>query len=151
MDTVPAGPLRHDAEWMRAILEDPARTGLVLVTLPEEMPVNEAIELDAQVRDLLAIPRSALLVNAMPEARFTPEEHRLLEPLEVEGEPLGPAARAATLQAARAEGAARELARVRSAIDLPTIVLPLLARAEWGPEAVERIAAALADRAGGAA
>ena len=151
MDTVPAGPLRHDAEWMRAILEDPGRTGLVLVTLPEEMPVNEAIELDAQVRDLLAIPRAALFVNAMPEARFTLEEHRLLEPLEVDGEPLGPAARAATLQAARAESAARELARVRSAIDLPATVLPLLARAEWGPEAVDRIAAALATAAGEAA
>ena len=151
MDTVPAGPLRHDAEWMRAILEDPARTALALVTLPEEMPVNEAIELDVQVRDLLAIPRAALFVNAMPEVRFTSDEHALLGPLEAQGEPLGPAARAANLQSARAESAARELARVRSAIDLPVTVLPLLARATWGFEAVERIAAAIAAGPGGGA
>ena len=48
--TVPAGPLRRDAEWMEAMLVDPRRTALVIVTLPEEMPVNEAIELDAPYR-----------------------------------------------------------------------------------------------------
>jgi anion-transporting ArsA/GET3 family ATPase len=150
IDTVPAGPLRHDAEWMRAILVDPARTAVAIVTLPEEMPVNEAIELDAQVRDVLAIPRAALFVNAMPEARFTPEEHALLDPLEAAADPLGPAARAATLQAARAEHAGRDLARARAAIDLPVTVLPLLALPAWGEQAVERIAAAIAAAAGGA-
>jgi anion-transporting ArsA/GET3 family ATPase len=151
IDTVPGGPLRHDAEWMRAILVDPARTGLVLVTLPEEMPVNEAIDLDAQVRDVLGIPRTALVVNAMPSSRFTPVEREALAPWETAPPPLGPAVRAATLQALRAEHAQRDLARVRAAIDLPTLVLPLLALPEWGPQAVERLASELgraADRAG---
>src|SRR5512139_1692771 len=70
VDTVPAGPLRHDAQWMQALLVDPAITALAIVTLPEEMPVNEAIELDAQVRGVLGIPRGGLFVNAVPEARF---------------------------------------------------------------------------------
>ena len=34
VDTVPGGPLRHDAEWMQALLVDPARTSLAIVTLP---------------------------------------------------------------------------------------------------------------------
>ncbi|HVI96692.1 MAG TPA: ArsA-related P-loop ATPase, partial [Anaeromyxobacter sp.] len=63
LDTVPAGPLRSDATWMQELLVDPVRTALAIVTLPEEMPVNEAIELDAQVRGLLGIPRAALFVN----------------------------------------------------------------------------------------
>jgi len=154
IDTVPAGPLRHDAEWMQAILVDPVRTGLVIVTLPEEMPVNEAIDLDAQVRDLLHIPRTALVVNAMPTSRFTPAEREALAPWESAPPPLGPAVRAATLQAHHAENAQRDLARARAAIDLPTLVLPLLALPIWGPEAVERLAAELgrtADRAGAAA
>ncbi len=46
----PAGRCARDAEWMQALLLDPARTAVALVTLPEEMPVNETIELDAQVR-----------------------------------------------------------------------------------------------------
>jgi anion-transporting ArsA/GET3 family ATPase len=146
IDTVPAGPLHHDAEWMRAILVDPTRTGLVLVTLPEEMPVNEAIDLDTQVREVLGIPRTALVVNAMPGSRFTPHERQALSPWEAAPPPLGPAARAATLQALRAESAQVELARARAGIELPTLVLPLLAMPAWGPDAVERLAADL-DRA----
>jgi anion-transporting ArsA/GET3 family ATPase len=143
LDTIPAGPLRSDATWMQELLVDPVRTALAIVTLPEEMPVNEAIELDAQVRGLLGIPRAALFVNAMPEARFTHDEEARLAALAGAPPPLGPAALAGRLQAIRAEQAQRHLARIRAALDLPTAVLPLLPLAEWGPEAVERIAAAI--------
>ena len=115
LDTVPAGPLRGDAEWMQALLHDPARTALAIVTLPEEMPVNEAIDLDAQVRSVLGIPRAALFVNAMPEARFTRAEEARLEGLVAAPPPLRPAAAAGRLQALRAEQAQRYLARARRA------------------------------------
>jgi hypothetical protein len=144
VDTVPGGPLRHDAEWMEAILVDPERTALAIVTLPEEMPVNEAIELDAQVRGLLGIPRGALFVNAMPEARFGEAEEARLGALAEAPPPLGPAARAAHLQALRARQAARYLARARAALDLPTTVIPLFPEPDWGRAAVERVAAAIA-------
>jgi hypothetical protein len=144
LDTVPGGPLRHDAAWMQAMLVDPARTTLAIVTLPEEMPVNEAIELDAQVRGVLGIHRGALFVNAMPEARFSAAEEARLAPLADGPPPLGPAARAGRLQATRAEHAARYLARARAALDLPTTVLPLLPLPTWGRPAVEAIAAAIA-------
>ncbi len=142
--TVPAGPLRRDAEWMEAMLVDRARAALAIVTLPEEMPVNEAIELDAQVRDVLGIHRAALFVNAMPEARFAPAEGPRLAALAEEPPPLGPAARAAGLQAMRADQAARQLARARAALDLPTAVIPLFPIADWGREGVERVAGAIA-------
>ncbi|HEX9051908.1 MAG TPA: ArsA-related P-loop ATPase, partial [Anaeromyxobacter sp.] len=137
VDTVPGGPLRRDAEWMQALLVDPRRTSLVIVTLPEEMPVNEAIELDAQVRGVLGIDRGALVVNAMPESRFAPDEEARLGALSRAPAPLGPAAEAARLQALRAGQAARYLARARAALDLPTAVVPLLPAAEWGRDAVE--------------
>jgi anion-transporting ArsA/GET3 family ATPase len=143
VDTIPAGPLRRDAEWMRDLLLDPARTALSIVTLPEEMPVNESIELDAQVREILGVPRGVLFVNAMPEARFSAAERERLARLEAEPPPLGPAARAAVLQARRAEEAGRYAHRVQAAVDLPAAVLPLLALDRWGLEAVERIAAAI--------
>ena len=108
--------------------------------------MNEAIDLDAQVRSVLGIPRAALFVNAMPEARFTRAEEARLEGLVAAPPPLGPAA-AGRLQALRAEQAQRYLARARAALDLPTTVLPLLPVAEWGPEAVERIAEAIATTA----
>ena len=144
LDTVPPGPLRRDAQWMRDLLVDPLTTALSIVTLPEEMPVNEAIDLDSAVRDVLGIPRGALVVNAMPEALFSKEERARLGELERDPPPLGPAARAAWLQALRAEQAARSLTRARAALDLPTILVPLLARERWDRAAVEDVAAVLA-------
>jgi anion-transporting ArsA/GET3 family ATPase len=144
LDTVPPGPLRRDAQWMQDLLVDPLTTALSIVTLPEEMPVNEAIDLDSAVRDVLGIPRGALVVNAMPEALFSKEERARLGELERDPPPLGPAARAAWLQALRAEQAARSLTRARAALDLPTILVPLLARERWDRAAVEDVAAVLA-------
>jgi hypothetical protein len=145
LDTVPAGPLRSDAQWMEAMLVDPARTALAIVTLPEEMPVNEAIELDGEVRSVLGIHRGALFVNAMPEARFSRKEAARLGALTAEPPPLGPAAQAARLHALRAEQAARYLERARAALDLPTTVIPLLPVATWGRDEVEEVARAIAE------
>lgn len=143
LETVPPGPLRRDAEWMHALLVDPRQTSLQIVTLPEEMPVNEAIELAAAVRTVLGIACGALFVNAMPETRFSPGETSVLSDLAVAAPPLGPAAAAGHLQALRAEQAGRYLARARAAIDLPAVLVPLLARERWDLGAVEAVAAAI--------
>lgn len=45
-----AGPLRERAEQLRAMLRDRAVTDVVIVTLPEEMPVRETVELAATLR-----------------------------------------------------------------------------------------------------
>ncbi len=139
-DTVPPGPMRRDVEKMRNLLRDPASTALCIVTLPEEMPVNESIELDGQVRDVLAIPRGALFVNAMPEERFSPEERARLAELARAPPPLGPAAEAARLLSLRCQEARRQAERVESAVDLPALRLPFLPVGSWGREALERIA-----------
>ena len=44
-ELVQVGMVRDQTRWMLDILEDPARTGLVVVTTPEEMPVTETIDL----------------------------------------------------------------------------------------------------------
>ena len=44
-ELVQVGMVRDQTRWMTDILEDPARTGLVIVTTPEEMPVTETIDL----------------------------------------------------------------------------------------------------------
>jgi hypothetical protein len=153
LDAVPAGPLRHDAEWMERLLVDPVRTAVALVTLPEDMPVNEAIELDAQVRGVLGMARAGLFVNAMPSSRISPAEARALRRAAAAAPPLGPAARAAELASLRAEEAHRHLTRARAAIDLPTTVIPLIPSAVWGLVEVEEVAGAIdaAWRARGAA
>ncbi len=144
LDAVPAGPLRHDAEWMERMLVDPVRTAVALVTLPEETPVNEAIELDAQVRGVLNMARAALFVNAMPVSRLTAAEVQGLGKHRSAPPPLGPAVRAAELASLRAEEARRQLERLRAAIDLPTTLVPLVPSASWGLPEVEAVAEAVA-------
>lgn len=66
-DTVPEGPLTRDARTIKSLLTDPARTAAVLVTLAEEMPVNEAIELDAKLRELGIVPQHIVCNQVYPE------------------------------------------------------------------------------------
>ena len=140
LGTVPPGPLRSDAEWMRAWLVDPARTAVVLVTLPEEMPVIEAIELDR------AAPRAG-----RPGAGRAPGErhaggplHRRRRrsgsaPLAEAPPPVGPAAQGGAApggpgRATRRATSPRCARRSRS----PPALLPLLASPAWGRAEVER-------------
>jgi hypothetical protein len=143
----PPGPLRSDAHWMDELLLDRRRTALALVTLPEELPVTETIELEEQLRAEVGLAPSAVLVNAMPAHRFDAEESALLPELVAAPAPVGPAAQAALLQSARSALAERELARARLALRYPTVLLPLLASPTWGLAEVARIAAALAEPA----
>jgi hypothetical protein len=137
------GRVRDQTRWMVDMFSDPATTAAVIVSAPEEMPVSETIELDAQVRDGLHLPRGPIFVNAMPDARFTPEEQDRLRGLTGLDPPVGPAARSAVLQGGRQERAEGQLARLREALDRPIVTLPLLATERWGRRAVERIADAM--------
>ncbi len=71
LDTVPEGPLTRDARTIQQLLADPRRTSAVLVTLAEEMPVNEALELEAKLTGLGIVPQQ-LIVNQVAPAHFAP-------------------------------------------------------------------------------
>jgi anion-transporting ArsA/GET3 family ATPase len=66
--TVPAGPLREHARNIRALLSDPAKTVLHIVTTPEEMPVNEAVDIWRAARGDLGIPLGEAFINQCAEA-----------------------------------------------------------------------------------
>ena len=67
VDTVPDGPLTRDAATIKALLCDPARTAAVLVTLAEEMPVNEAVELEQKLVGLGIIPQRLVVNQVFPD------------------------------------------------------------------------------------
>jgi anion-transporting ArsA/GET3 family ATPase len=66
-DTVPEGPLTRDARTVKALLTDPKRTAAVLVTLAEEMPVNEAIELEEKLKGFGITPQHIVCNQIYPE------------------------------------------------------------------------------------
>src|SRR3954447_10055951 len=65
------GPIRRQAYKVSEMLADPERTGYVAVALPEEMPVNETIELEAKLRAAIGLGLDAIVMNAMWPEPFT--------------------------------------------------------------------------------
>lgn len=71
---VQVGLVREQTSWMIEILEDPARTGLVIVTTPEEMPVTETLELVDRVRADTGVDIAAVVANRVLPALFSGRE-----------------------------------------------------------------------------
>jgi DNA-directed RNA polymerase specialized sigma24 family protein len=65
---MPVGPLKKSANDMLDMLRDPLRTRLDIVTLPEEMPVNEAVEIDHAAQHHRLCARGLSIINkVLPE------------------------------------------------------------------------------------
>jgi len=144
-DAAPPGMLRRDAERGWRLITDSTRAGVVLVTLPEDMPVDEAIELHQALGELgIAVTR--LVVNRVlarvvpPDAR--PAFHALPGTLSP-GEPLRPLADAAHRRVVREEAQQLALGRLRDALpSLPWTELPHLFVPRFDRSAVDALAAA---------
>jgi anion-transporting ArsA/GET3 family ATPase len=78
---VSLGPIRDQTAWMSAILTDPARTGVVAVTTPEEMAVNETVELAARLREQAEVGLTMVVANRVLPALFDRRRRDLLEQL----------------------------------------------------------------------
>ena len=63
LDAARGGPIRTQAADVVDLLSDPARCQVALVTLPEEMPVNEVIEAAYQLEDKVGIALGPVIVN----------------------------------------------------------------------------------------
>lgn len=135
LDVAPPGVLRRDAETAWAFLRDPVRAGVVVVTLPEEMPVTETVELISTIRGELRLPVLQVIVNGLLPPLFSAEERealladpRLLDigaPQESAGTAEG-AVVAGARRSAREKVQSESLARLHRELDLPSVTLPFL-------------------------
>ena len=75
------GVISDQTRWMLDILEDPARTGVIVVTTPEEMPVSEALELIAHLGTETKISLAAVVANRVLPALFGARESAVFDAL----------------------------------------------------------------------
>ena len=68
------GPLVSQIQELQGILKDHEKTCLALVTLPEELPVNEAMEFYTAAKDTLNVPVEVAFVNSVWPATYTDTE-----------------------------------------------------------------------------
>lgn len=81
LDVVPPGVLRRDAEAAWAMFRDPQQSGVVVVTLPEEMPTQETLDLVTTIDRELSLPVLRLVINGVLPPLFSPAERERLAAL----------------------------------------------------------------------
>ncbi|MHB8246393.1 MAG: ArsA family ATPase [Acidimicrobiales bacterium] len=149
MDAARGGPLRAQATEVVEMLHDPERCQVMLVTLPEETPVNELIETAYRFEDEVGVMLTPVVVNAC------------YEPIAGLGAEVGAVAKAAGEELSDSERAAlscasvfrlgrerlqeEQINRLEADLPLPELRLPYLFRAEIGPEEIGPLSEALGE------
>lgn len=77
-DALRVGPVRRQSDWLIEMLRDPERTRVHLVTLPEEMPVNETLETSTALENRIGINSGAVFANAVYSELFNEQENEML-------------------------------------------------------------------------
>ena len=142
VDTVTAGPIRRQAEEVLELLTDKERCQVVLVTLAEETPVNEAIDTAFMLEDHVGVALGPIVVNAVLEAVPTapdPTEWHLPERTRLA------LANAVAFETARAEAQDLQIGRLAAALPLWQLPLPLLPGSHIDHAALTALACSLAE------
>jgi anion-transporting ArsA/GET3 family ATPase len=147
LDAVRMGPVRAQAEDVIAMLSDPARCRVLLVTLPEETPVNELVDTAYALEDRVGVKLGPVVVNQLLGG-LAIDGYSANEDAAAAGVPIAPAEARALDAAAGFRGERRALEleqadRLARRLPLPQLALPFLFR-EIGPDGVSVLAEALA-------
>jgi anion-transporting ArsA/GET3 family ATPase len=159
-DLVQVGLVRDQTQWMLDILNDPVRTGVAVVTTPEEMPVTEAIDLLARLTNETGAHPAAVIANRVFPVMFDRREQVVADRLdEVMGllvDAVGSGAptvvQAARFTESRRQTGASHLDRLRESFrdvdgvadELSMITLPELFARASGPRVVSLLTETLA-------
>ncbi len=157
---VQVGLVRQQTGWMLDILSDPARTGALIVSTPEEMPVTETIELVGRLRSETTVDLAGVVVNRVLPELFGTREEQAFEALSggeataflsrAMGGDAVPLLDAARLMVRTRRSRAEHLERLRDALGgpagavVPLLYVPYLFLRSHGMRSTRQVAAALA-------
>ena len=163
-DLVQVGLVRDQTGWMIDILGDPARTGVVIVAAPEEMPVNETLELAQRLQTETVVDLAAVVANRVLPELFGRGEEEVFDaisdpdrdpPIEVTlseavGGPVRPLLDGAQLAMRLRRTRGVHLARLRSELPagVPLLYVPYLFQRSHGARATRQVAGHLGEELG---
>ena len=159
-ELVQVGVVRDQTGWMLDILGDPATTGVVIVSAPEEMPVQETIELAERLERETVVDLAAVVVNRVLPELFNTWEEELFERLreddntaalsEAAAGPAAPVLDAAELAVTLRRSRAGHLTRLREELPagLDMLYVPYLFQRSHGVRATRKIADHLGEELG---
>lgn len=127
------GPIANALRDGQSYLNDPQKAAAVVVTLPETLPITEALEL-VDGLEKTAMHTAAIFVNRLPQDDFTDEERQALNDYLRDHPLFGQSG------FRKSEEAQVALRRLKSATSLPSSQLPEL---DEGPKLVAELAQSL--------
>jgi anion-transporting ArsA/GET3 family ATPase len=153
-DLVRVGAVRDQTDWMLEILGDPAQTGVVVVSTPEEMPVIETLELAVRLQRETVADLAAVVVNRVLPELFSRGEEEVFQHLqrpevvaaldEAAGGSVTPVLDGAELAVRLRRTRARHLDELRDGLDgVEMLYVPELFQRSSGVRATAQIATAL--------
>jgi anion-transporting ArsA/GET3 family ATPase len=135
------GPIRNQAEALDSFITDRRRTGAVIVSLPEEMPVNESELLERELSENVGVSVDRVYMNALYPERFSESDADRLASVSDSVDGAGRAAVKAALSERRRAVAHRgQLERLRKLVAAPVWTLPFVFEPELGVAGIERLA-----------
>lgn len=143
---IDTGPIRRQADEVAAMLTDPTRAQVLLVTLAEETPVNELIETAYALEEEVGIHLGPAVVNAVFPA--TDASAAVSKTSTVPAGLAAAAADAAAHWLARSAGQRRQRDRLADELPLEQLTLPRRFTTRIGPADLDALADALLDQLG---
>jgi hypothetical protein len=138
-DAVRGGPVRAQADDVLELLGDGDRCQVVLVTLPETTPVNEAIATAFSLEDRVGVRLAPIVVNAVDDGVELPGPDAIADA--VRGRPDAEVlVEAAAFRRSRRELERSEIERLARELPLPIVTLPALHVAGLRPADVDVLA-----------
>jgi anion-transporting ArsA/GET3 family ATPase len=140
-DVARVGPIHRQAAIIHGFITDRRSTGVVVVALPEEMPVNETIDFGARLRKEMGMRVDQIVVNGVYPERFSGPEVEKLAKLDGRASPSARAAAGAALsEHRRARSQRSQLRRLRRSADAPVSTLPFVFEPDLGRDQIEELA-----------
>jgi anion-transporting ArsA/GET3 family ATPase len=138
------GPIKAQAEALEAFLVNHRKTGVAIVAMPEEMPVNETVALERQLTEEVDVAVDRVYMNGLYPERFSGSDLERLEAAcgRANG-PLRSAYRAALSESRRVAAQGEQLARLAEQVTPPVRTLPFVFVPELGVEEIRQLSEAV--------
>ena len=148
-DVARSGPVRRQADEVIELLTDPERCQVSIVTLPEDLPVTEAVEAAYLVEDRAGVALGPVIVNRVDDASellgVSAANAAAEAGLVLEAGLAVSLDAAAHFQRHRAKEAGDALARLRTELPLEVLELPRLSAVRFGPPEIALLATYLSE------
>jgi anion-transporting ArsA/GET3 family ATPase len=146
-DAVKVGPINSQAKDVLGLLNDPTRCRVLLVTAPEETPVNELIETAYSLEDEVGVSLGPVVVNGvlaeLPGLQANPIEAAAQAGIELQESEALNLADAALFRLQRTALQRAQLDRMAQELPLAQLLLPYVFTSELGPDGLAQLSNSL--------